>query len=149
MENENTGTTVEIKDPQAVLSALDRAKSDAKRFREEKEALQKELESKDQAIAKYSGKLLKEKVQKEIDKLNITNNERIFKYLKLETLDFDEDFNLIGLDEQIEGIKTDFPELFDPKLLVGGKADTPNAKPVNANVSASQILADIALGKIK
>lgn len=147
MENENTGTSVEIKDPQAVLNALDRAKSDAKKFREEKEALQKELESKDQAIAKYSGTLLREKVQKEIDKLNIANNERIYKYLKLEALDFDEDFNVTGLNEQIEDIKTDFPELFDPKLMVGGKADSADNKSVNTITSASQLLAKIALGK--
>ena len=147
MENENTGTSVEIKDPQAVLSALDRAKGDAKRFREEKEALQKELEAKDQTIAKYSGTLLREKVQKEIDKLNIANNERIFKYLNLQALDFDEDFNVTGLNEQIEGIKSDFPELFDPKLMVGGKADSADNKSVNTVTTASQLLAKIALGK--
>ncbi len=147
MENEETGTAVEIKDPQAVLNALDRAKNDAKKFREEKEALQKELESRDQAIARYSGTLLREKVQKEIDKLNIANNERIFKYLDLQSLDFDEDFNVVGLDQQIDGIKTDFPELFDPKLMVGGKADSADNKSVNTTVTASQLLAKIALGR--
>lgn len=147
MENEQTGTAVEIKDPQAVLNALDRAKNDAKKFREEKEALQKELESRDQAIARYSGTLLREKVQKEIDKLNIANNERIFKYLDLQSLDFDEDFNVVGLDQQIDGIKTDFPELFDPKLMVGGKADSADNKSVNTTVTASQLLAKIALGR--
>ena len=147
MENEETGTAVEIKDPQAVLNALDRAKNDAKKFREEKEALQKELESRDQAIARYSGTLLREKVQKEIDKLNIANNERIFKYLDLQNLDFDEDFNVVGLDQQIDGIKTDFPELFDPKLMVGGKADSADNKSVNTTVTASQLLAKIALGR--
>ena len=34
------GTSEEIKDPAAVLAALDRAKKDAKQFREEKEALE-------------------------------------------------------------------------------------------------------------
>jgi hypothetical protein len=37
MENMD-GTSVEIKDPAAVLAALERAKADAKKFRTEKEA---------------------------------------------------------------------------------------------------------------
>ena len=38
-----TMTDVEIKDPKAVLDALERAKSDAKKFREEMEALSARL----------------------------------------------------------------------------------------------------------
>jgi len=67
MENEVINNeTVEIKDPKAVLDALDRAKADAKRFREEKEALEINLNSKDQKIAEYSGKLLREQVKNQV-----------------------------------------------------------------------------------
>ena len=147
MENENIEAVEEIKDPQAVLNALDRAKNDAKKFREEKEALEKQIESKNEQIAKYSNKLLKEKVQKEIDKLNIANNERIFKYLKLESLHFDDDFNINGLEDQIDVMKTDFPELFDSKLLVAGKGDSASAIPVKKPISASEKQAMFVLGR--
>ena len=66
METNNTeeatteATTEEatLNDPKAVLAALDRAKSDAKKFREQKEQLEIDLNSTNQKIAEFSGKLL-------------------------------------------------------------------------------------------
>jgi hypothetical protein len=148
MENEVINNdTVEIKDPKAVLDALDRAKADAKRFREEKEALEINLNSKDQKIAEYSGKLLREQVKKELSGQNITNVDRLLKYIDFNKLEFDEEFNVSGLEDQIIGIKTDFPEFFDPKLLVAGKADSADAQIVNAQLSVSDKQARLLLGK--
>ncbi len=84
---ENTqqdGTSEEIKDPAAVLAALDRAKKDAKQFREEKEALEAKVAQYEQDNAKYSGKLLREKVVQELTKLNMVNTDRILKFVKFE-----------------------------------------------------------------
>ena len=148
MENEVINNdTVEIKDPKAVLDALDRAKADAKRFREEKEALEINLNSRDQKIAEYSGKLLREQVKKELSAQNITNVDRLLKYIDFNKLEFDEEFNVSGLEDQIIGIKTDFPEFFDPKLLVAGKADSADAQIVNASLSVSDKQAKMLLGK--
>lgn len=147
-ENTQTdGTSTEIKDPAAVLAALDRAKQDAKKYRVEKEALEAEMAKREQDLARYSGRLLREKIDQEIAKLNISNTERIIKYLNLSNLTLDDDFNVIGLDEQIQGIKTDFPELFDPKLLVAGKADSGSKEPIDAKLSASQLQAKLVLGR--
>lgn len=137
----------EIKDPAAVLAALDRAKKDAKQFREEKEALEAEIQKYQNENAKFSGKLLREKVMQELAELKLANTDRLFKYLKLEDLSFDEDLNVIGLEDQIKGIKEDFPELFDPKLLVGGKADSANSQPVERVVSTSERQAMAVLGR--
>lgn len=139
--------TPEIKDPKAVLDALDRAKADAKRFREEKEALEESLSSKDQKIAEYSGRLLRDQVKRSIAELNLTNSDRILKYIDFNKLDFDSEFNITGLNDQITGLKQDFPELFDPKLLVGGKADSADANVVNAKLSVSERQARMLLGK--
>jgi len=139
--------TPEIKDPKAVLDALDRAKADAKRFREEKEALEESLNSKDQKIAEYSGRLLRDQVKRSIAELNLTNSDRILKYIDFNKLDFDSEFNITGLNDQITGLKQDFPELFDPKLLVGGKADSADANVVNAKLSVSERQARMLLGK--
>ena len=63
METNNTEAVEPvINDPKAVLEALERAKSDAKKFREEKEKLEVDLNSRDQKIADFSGRLLHEKV---------------------------------------------------------------------------------------
>lgn len=141
------GTSEEIKDPAAVLAALERAKKDAKQFREEKEALEAKVAQYEQDTAKYSGKLLKEKVIQELAKLNMVNTDRILKFVKFEGLSFDDDFNILGLDDQIKELKSDFPELFDPKLLVAGKADSAEATPVEKKISTSEKLAKIALGR--
>jgi len=139
--------SAEIKDPAAVLAALDRAKKDAKQFREEKEALETEIEKYRNENAKYSGKLLKEKVMQQLAELKLANTDRLFKYLKLEQLSFDEELNIVGLEDQIKEIKQDFPELFDPKLLVAGKADSADSTPVDRKISASERQAMAVLGR--
>lgn len=147
---ENTqqdGTSNEIKDPEAVLAALERAKKDAKAAREEKEALEAKLAQYEQDNAKYSGKLLREKVIQELGKLNIANTERILKFVKFEGLTFDEELNIVGLEEQIAELKNDFPELFDPKLLVAGKADSADSAPIDKKLSASERQAMAVLGR--
>jgi hypothetical protein len=142
------GTSEEIKDPAAVLAALDRAKKDAKVAREEKEALEVQLAKYQEDTAKYSGKLLKEKVTQELSKLSGVNIDRILKFVKFEGLSFDDELNIVGLEEQIAELKTDFPELFDPKLLVAGKADSADSAPVDKKLSASERQAMTVLGRI-
>ena len=91
--------------------------------------------------------LLREKVIQELAKLNITNTERILKFVKFEGLSFDDELNIIGLDDQIKELKSDFPELFDPKLLVAGKADSAESAPIDKKLSASERQAMAVLGR--
>lgn len=146
-ETQVDGTSEEIKDPAAVLAALDRAKKDAKQFREEKEALEVEITKFKDESAKFSSRLLKEKVMQELSKHYAGPTDRLFKYLSLSELTFDDELNVVGLDEQIDQIKKDFPEIFDPKLLVGGKADSAEATPVNKRLSATEKQALLILGR--
>jgi hypothetical protein len=146
-ETQVDGTSQEIKDPVAVLAALDRAKKDAKLFREEKEALETEITRFKEENAKFSSRLLKEKVVQEISKQYVGPSDRLLKFIKFDNLSLDEEFNLVGFDEQMEQIKTDFPEIFDPKLLVAGKADSADSKPVNKVLSASEKQALLVLGR--
>lgn len=145
-ETQVDGTSEEIKDPAAVLAALDRAKKDAKQFREEKEALEIEITKFKDESAKFSSRLLKEKVMQELSKHYAGPSDRLFKYLSLSELSFDDELNVVGLDEQINQIKKDFPEIFDPKLLVGGKADSADSQPVNKRLSATEKQALFILG---
>jgi hypothetical protein len=150
-ETQLDGTSAElteIKDPAAVLAALDRAKKDAKQFREEKDTLELQLEKYKTENAKFSSKLLKEKVEQKLAELKLGNSDRLLKYLKLDQLSFDEELNVIGLEDQIKGIKEDFPELFNAKLLVGGKADSAESSPVIKTTSASERQALAVLGRL-
>lgn len=141
------GTSTEIKDPAAVLAALDRAKKDAKQFRMEKEDLETQLKSWQDHSSKVQSKLIQDKVLGHIQGLGIQNSDRLLKYIKLDSLVLNDDLELEGLDDQIEALKTDFPELFDPKLLVGGKADSGKSSPVDTKLTASQLQAKLVLGR--
>lgn len=151
METNNTEATesqeVVINDPKAVLDALDRAKSDAKKFREEKEQLEIDLNSKDQKIAEFSGKLLREKVNQRLSNEGLKEPGRFLKYLDLNKLEFDDNLDIIGFDEQLEQLKKDFPEIFDAKVRVGGQADSAIKASVSTQYSASEMQAAKILGK--
>ena len=145
--NENT-EEVTIEDPKAVLAALDRAKADAKKFREEKEQLEIDLNSKDQAIAEYSGKLLHEKVLQKISAEGVKEPRRLLKFMDLTKFEFDSDLNVIGFEDQFKQLQEDLPEIFDPKLRVGGQADTAVKASVSTQYTATQLQAAKILGKL-
>jgi hypothetical protein len=149
MENqiENQGTEVEIKDPKAVLAALEKAKSEAKKYREEKEALEGDLSLSNKRLVEYGDRLLKEKTKQTIADLGIKDPERLMKYVNFDGLQFSDDMDILGLTDQIESIKNDLPELFDAKLRVGGQADAAATTVVNTVQSASQLQAKFLLGR--
>lgn len=146
-ETQLDGTSTEIKDPQAVLNALDRAKKDAKQFRLEKEELEKQLNDVSEKTTLIKSKFINDRIKNHLAGLGIQNAERLMKYIKVDALVLNEELELEGLEEQIESVKSDFPELFDPKLLVGGKADSAQATPVNKKLSASEMQAKLVLGR--
>lgn len=146
MEQENN--EVKIEDPKAVLDALDRAKSDAKKFREEKERLEIDLDSKDQTIAEYSGRLLREKVLQKMTAEGIKNPERLIKFINTSELSFDENLDVVGFDDQFGKLKEDLPEVFDAKLRVGGQADASMKASVSTQYSATQLQAAKILGRL-
>lgn len=154
LETENTNTEetqenseVVIDDPKAVLAALERAKNDAKKFREEKEKLETDLNSKDQAIAEYSGKLLKEKIAQKLAAEGLKEPKRFLKFIDTGKLEFDENYEVTGLDEQLKQLKEDLPEIFDAKLRVGGQADTAVKASVSTQYSATEMQAAKILGR--
>jgi hypothetical protein len=63
----------------------------------------------------------------------------------MDALTLTEDFEVAGLDEQIATLKTDFPELFDPKFIVAGKADSGVTASLEVPQSASDLQAKMVL----
>jgi hypothetical protein len=147
MEEQNIveGTSTEIRDPKAVLEALDKAKAEAKKFRLEKEALEQQINESSAKASQVQAKLMNEKINKHLSELGIQHGEKLSKYLKLDSLSLTEDFEVAGLDEQIGTLKTDFPELFDPKFIVAGRADAGVTAPVQTTLSASDLQAKLVL----
>jgi hypothetical protein len=149
MEEQNNveGTSTEIRDPKAVLEALDKAKAEAKKFRLEKEALEQQINETSAKASQVQSKLINEQINKHLSSLGIQHGEKLFKYLKLDGISLTEDLEVSGLDEQISTLKIDFPELFDPKFIVAGKADGAITTSVNVPLSASDLQAKLVLKK--
>jgi small-conductance mechanosensitive channel len=146
-ENQVEGTSTEIRDPKAVLEALDKAKAEAKKFRLEKEALESTVNETINKVTQIQSKLLSEQVNKHLSLLGIKHGEKLTKYLKMDDLSLTDEFEVSGLDEQIATLKTDFPELFDPKFIVAGKADGAITTTVETPMTASDLQAKIVLNK--
>lgn len=145
--NQVEGTSTEIKDPIAVLAALERAKADAKKFREEKDALVIQLDEFTKKSSEINSKLLNEKISKHLSERGIQNADRLLKYINLDEIKMSDDYEIVGLDTQIDDLKEDLPELFDVKVIVGGKADSGTQGAVNTPLSASEIQARMILGR--
>jgi hypothetical protein len=146
MEDNMDGTSVEIKDPAAVLAALDRAKADAKKFRLEKEAIEQEIVATKEKLNINQTKLKNDKIIRQLLENGVPNADKLLKYIKTSEIELTDDFEINGLDIQLESLKTDFPELFDPKMIVGGKADSGVSSTVDAPLSATELQAKYVLG---
>lgn len=146
-QNEVEGTSTEIRDPQAVLSALEKAKAEAKKTRLEKEELEKQLAELTNRTSLTQARLMDEKILKNLSSLGIPNGAKLMKYIKVDQLQLTDDFEVAGLQDQIDTLKTDFPELFDAKIIVGGKADSAMSKSIDAVVSVSDLQAKSILFK--
>jgi len=148
LETNNPENEVVIEDPKAVLSALERAKNDAKKSREENEKLSNDLASKNNLISSYSQKLLQEKIKQKLSSEGIKDSERLMKFVDLDSINFDDELELVGFEDQLEKLKNDLPEIFDAKLRVGGQADAAVQATISTRYSASQLQAAKILGKI-
>ena len=145
MENMD-GTSVEIKDPAAVLAALERAKADAKKFRTEKEAVEQEIVATREKLNLNQNKLKNDKIIRQLLENGVPNADKLLKYIKTSEIELTDDFEINGLDDQLESLKIDFPELFDPKMIVAGKADSGIASTVDSPLSASELQTKYILG---
>jgi hypothetical protein len=93
---EETQPEVVINDPKAVLEALERAKSDAKKYREQFEAMEKanaELDERiaslegDEGIALWKGKAIALSAKQQLAKSGVADPERVFGFMDATTLD--------------------------------------------------------------
>lgn len=115
---------VEIRDPQGLLDAYEKAKSDLVALRARETTLQKEVDdlkeaNSPEALEKWRDRAIKQSVLAALQGDGVPNPERILKYMKLEGVDYDDKDELTGLDDKLNEVKADFPELFDKKRRAG------------------------------
>lgn len=125
-------------------SALDRYKKENQKFRTERDEYKAQAEA-GEANEKFKLSAITAEAKLQLNKLGVKDPDRIVKYLSFDGVEFGEDGALVGLDNSLEAVKTDFPELFDVKRRVGGKIDAAADNPANMAKSASQLQAEALL----
>lgn len=125
MENENNE---QVQNPEAVLAELRRAQEDLKSLRAEMQSLTEERDSLKTAVDEagenpFKDKAIEAETKLALQGLGFSDPDRLMRYVGKEGIDFDDKGGLTGLNERIDQLKSDLPELFDPKRRVGGKAD--------------------------
>jgi hypothetical protein len=105
--------------------ALDRYKKENERFRNERDEFKSAAEN-NEANAKLRERVLKAEAAAKLSATGVKGADRFSKYIDFSKLEIDDEGNVSGLDDQLENIKNDFSEVFDPKRRVGGLADVGN-----------------------
>lgn len=130
----------EIRDPAAVLEALKTANGEAKKFREESEALKERIQALegDEGVARWKSKAVNAYAKAALREEGVKDVGRVLKYLSLEGIDLDDNDNLVGFKEKVETLKKDLPELFDKKRQVG-PADAFAADATKKNLTSTEL----------
>lgn len=126
VQTEKVDNPEAVQDPQAVLAELRRAQEDLKSLRAEMQSVTEERDSLKEAVGKedpFKGKAIEAETKLALQGLGFNDPDRLMRYVGKEGIDFDDKGGLTGLNERIEQLKSDLPELFDHKRRVGGKAD--------------------------
>lgn len=148
--------TEEIRDPKAVLEALERAKADAKKYREQFEAMEtnnRELSERiaalegDEGIAKYKSRVIELQAKRELEKEGIKDTDRIFGLMDASAFDLDNEGGLVGFAESLTDLKKKLPEVFDTKKRVAGGADAFANEPVKQTMTGTEAQVARIFGK--
>lgn len=110
--------------------ALDRYKRENEKFRTERDEFKSAADN-NEANAKLRDRLLAAEAKSRLAATGVKDADRFSKYIDFSKVSIDENDQFVGLDDQIDNIKGDFQEVFDPKRRVGGQADAGNKNPVD------------------
>lgn len=145
----------EIRDPAGLLAAFNKAKDDLVALRNENTTLKEsnaaaaaadaDKDSTDESET-WRNRAVTAETKLALGGHGIKDVDRLMPYIGTEGISFDEDGKLTGLDERIEKLKVDLPELFDVKRRVGGRADIFADNVSKKELNASEIQARQLIG---
>lgn len=131
--NNQSAADEDIRDPKAVLEALDRAKNDAKKYREQVSAMEadnKKLSDRiaalegDDGIARYKNRVVELLAKRELANKGVKDVERVYGLMDATKFDLDDEGGLLGFGDSLTELQKNLPELFDDKKKVAGGADS-------------------------
>lgn len=110
-------------------AALERYKKENAKFREQRDEWKSKYEeslSSDETLNMYKDRTTRAEAKVLLQKEGIKDADRILNRMDFANVTIDESGEVKGLNEQIESIKSDLPELFNHRKRVGGGADGSN-----------------------
>jgi hypothetical protein len=131
----------EIRDPEGLLKAYEKAKEDIVTLRAQLKELETERESfSEEAVQKWKNIAVQAQALKVLQEQGVKDGERILKRLDLSDVEFDEEAKTVtGLDTKLEEFKKEFPEIFDAKRRAGASsADIHDQKPAKQQLSGTE-----------
>lgn len=111
----------EVRDPAGLLAAYNKAKEDLVSLRTEYKALEDKVAG--MSTDEFRLKALSAETRLALQAQGIKDVDRLMPYIGTDGLDFSEDGKVTGLSERMDALRKDLPEVFDPKVRAGGKAD--------------------------
>lgn len=111
----------EVKDPQALLTAYNKLKADLRDLATERDSLKSQVAELN--TDQFRIQALTAEAKLALAGQGIKDVDRLMPYIGTEGLDFDDKGQVTGLNERLETLKKDLPEVFDAKVRAGGKAD--------------------------
>lgn len=122
----------QINNPDALLKAYRQAVEDLKDERAKNKTLQADLDKKVPDESEWKNRAIKAETKAAVaSATGIKDVDRLMNYVGTDGIDFDDEGNLTGVNERLEQVKKDLPELFDVKRRVGGKGDIFGGEPAN------------------
>jgi chromosome segregation ATPase len=126
---------------EAIRAALKKANEEAKTYRLEAKALQEQLEAVQTETQTLRTNYLQTKAQDALRNAGLTNA-KASKFIDYSKVSVTETGELEGLQEQLDALKEDLPELFNAQQRVSGGADAADKREARPQKSSADILAE-------
>lgn len=110
-ENEN--------DIESMKEALSKANNEAASFRHQLNEAKEQLEQAHSSANEYKTSYVDAKITAKLAESGVSNV-KVAKLLDRSKIDIDESGDLVGFEDQLEQVKTDFAELFEAKKVPSG-----------------------------
>lgn len=130
--------TVEIKDtPEVLLEKLRAANAEAKKYREERDTLQERVTQLETSANAAKESVKATAIRAALQEAGVSD-ERLHRLLKLDNVTVDDSGKLAGFDEALTNAKKEWPEFFDRKKRVGGRADATSKPEPKTELSVTE-----------
>lgn len=108
---------IETNELDQIREALKTANGESAANRHKVKELEQQVQALSETADRVTAKYRQTQIDAQLERNGITNT-KITKLLDLDQIELDDEGNVTGLDEQIETVKSEFPEFFETKRSV-------------------------------